>query len=77
MANSQNSFISCELKTTDKTAAGEFCKGVIGWSMAGAARAEQGDGRGLQGPMQFAGGAWIAQCLDPKGALFAFTGPRG
>jgi predicted enzyme related to lactoylglutathione lyase len=27
------------------------------------------------GPHQVPGGSWIAQCLDPQGALFAMVAP--
>ncbi len=36
-----------------------------------AAKVEAAGGRIAVGPMQVPGGGWIAQCLDPAGALFA------
>jgi uncharacterized protein len=38
-------------------------------------RAEQGGGKLLMGPHEVPGGSWIAQCLDPQGALFAMVAP--
>lgn len=38
-------------------------------------RTEEGGGKLLMGPRQVPGGAWIAQCLDPQGALFAMVAP--
>ena len=32
-------------------------------------------GRVINGPQQVPGGSWIAQCLDPQGAMFALVGP--
>jgi uncharacterized protein len=34
-------------------------------------------GEVLNGPHEVPGGAWIIQCLDPQGAMFALVGPRG
>jgi uncharacterized protein len=33
-------------------------------------------GRILDGPFESPGGAWIVQCVDPQGALFALAGER-
>jgi predicted enzyme related to lactoylglutathione lyase len=33
-------------------------------------------GRILDGPLESPGGAWIVQCIDPQGALFALAGER-
>lgn len=41
------------------------------------ARVTAGGGKLLSGPMQVPGGSWIAQCVDPQGAMFAFVGPKG
>jgi predicted enzyme related to lactoylglutathione lyase len=30
----------------------------------------------LNGPMEVPGGAWVAQCIDPQGAVFAVVGPQ-
>ena len=40
------------------------------------ARAQEGGGQVLRGPQQVPGGSWIAQCLDPQGAMFAMVGPE-
>jgi predicted enzyme related to lactoylglutathione lyase len=42
-----------------------------------AERVRQGGGQVLHGPQEVPGGAWIIQCLDPQGAVFAAVGPRG
>jgi predicted enzyme related to lactoylglutathione lyase len=39
------------------------------------ARVREGGGKILNGPMQVPGGLWIAQCLDPQGAMFAMLAP--
>ncbi|MGQ9371345.1 VOC family protein [Azospirillum sp. ST 5-10] len=44
---------------------------------AAADRVWAGGGRILLGPQEVPGGAWIVQCLDPQGAIFALVGPRG
>jgi uncharacterized protein len=36
-------------------------------------RVKAGGGQVLMGPMQVPGGSWIAQCMDPQGAMFAVT----
>ena len=41
------------------------------------ARATAGGGQILHGPVEVPGGAWIAQAMDPQGAMFAMVGPRG
>ncbi|HXW70122.1 MAG TPA: VOC family protein [Methylocella sp.] len=44
---------------------------------AAMARATDGGGQIIHGPMQVPGGRWIAHCLDPQGAIFAVVGPKG
>lgn len=39
------------------------------------ARVKAAGGQVLQGPHQVPGGSWIAQCLDPQGAMFAMVSP--
>ena len=36
----------------------------------------EGGGRLTNGPHQVPGGAWIANCTDPQGAMFALVAPR-
>jgi uncharacterized protein len=43
---------------------------------AAIARATDGGGQIMHGPVQVPGGVWIAQALDPQGAMFAVVGPR-
>lgn len=43
---------------------------------AAIARVGAGGGKVINGPMQVPGGSWIAQCLDPQGAMFALVGPQ-
>lgn len=43
---------------------------------AAAARAQAGGGQVINGPMQVPGGSWIAQCVDPQGAMFAMVAPK-
>jgi uncharacterized protein len=43
---------------------------------AATARAKDGGGQVLNGPLQVPGGSWIVQCLDPQGAMFAMVGPK-
>lgn len=43
---------------------------------AAVARVTGAGGRVLVGPMQVPGGAWIVQCLDPEGAIFALVAPK-
>ncbi|WP_158808592.1 VOC family protein [Beijerinckia sp. L45] len=38
-------------------------------------RIKDGGGQVLNGPIQVPGGSWIAQALDPQGAMFAVVGP--
>jgi predicted enzyme related to lactoylglutathione lyase len=38
-------------------------------------RVREEAGQVLFGPQQVPGGSWIAQCLDPQGALFALVAP--
>jgi len=40
------------------------------------ARVAQAGGRSINGPHQVPGGSWIAQCLDPQGAMFAIIGAK-
>lgn len=40
-------------------------------------RVKANDGQVLNGPMEVPGGAFIVQCRDPQGAMFALVGPRG
>jgi predicted enzyme related to lactoylglutathione lyase len=40
---------------------------------AAAAKVTAGGGRIINGPMQVPGGGWIAQCMDPQGAMFALA----
>ena len=39
-------------------------------------RVKSAGGKVLMGPMEVPGGAFIVQCMDPQGAMFALTGPR-
>src|SRR5262245_18054274 len=39
-------------------------------------RVRAGGGRIVVGPMEVPGSRWIAQCLDPQGAIFALAGKR-
>ncbi|MBP1885374.1 VOC family protein [Sinorhizobium mexicanum] len=39
-------------------------------------RAKAGGGKIVLEPMEVPGGAWIVQCIDPQGALFALVAPR-
>jgi predicted enzyme related to lactoylglutathione lyase len=39
-------------------------------------RVKAGGGQVVNGPMEVPGGSWIANCIDPQGALFAFVGPK-
>jgi len=36
-------------------------------------RVNAGGGKVIMGPHQVPGGQWIAQCLDPQGAMFAMV----
>jgi len=42
---------------------------------AAAARVAAAGGRIVMGPQEVPGGSWIAQGLDPQGALFALVAP--
>jgi len=42
---------------------------------AAMARVREGGGQILHGPEQVPGSSWIAQCLDPQGAVFAMVAP--
>jgi predicted enzyme related to lactoylglutathione lyase len=39
-------------------------------------RVKKGGGQVCYGPMQVPGGSWIAQCIDPQGAMFAVAGSK-
>ncbi len=39
-------------------------------------RVKQGGGQVLNGPMEVPGPMWIAQCIDPQGAMFAMVGAK-
>ena len=39
-------------------------------------RARQAGGKLLNGPQEVPGGAWVAHCSDPQGAMFAIVGPN-
>jgi predicted enzyme related to lactoylglutathione lyase len=41
-----------------------------------AERVKAGGGQVINGPMQVPGGSWIAQAVDPQGAMFALVGMR-
>ena len=43
---------------------------------AAMARVKDAGGQIIHGPMQVPGGSWIAQCMDPQGAMFAMAGPK-
>jgi predicted enzyme related to lactoylglutathione lyase len=43
---------------------------------AAAERVKAHGGQILNGPMEVPGGDWVAQCLDPQGAMFALVGPK-
>lgn len=43
---------------------------------AALARAEAGGATVIVAPMEVPGGSWIAQCLDPQGAVFALVAPK-
>jgi uncharacterized protein len=43
---------------------------------AAMARITAQGGQVLMGPQEVPGGSWIAQCLDPQGAMFAIVGPK-
>jgi uncharacterized protein len=43
---------------------------------AAASRVGEHGGQVLMGPHQVPGGSWIAQCMDPQGAMFALVAPR-
>ena len=39
-------------------------------------RVKKGGGQVLNGPMEVPGPMWIAQCIDPQGAMFAIVGAK-
>jgi predicted enzyme related to lactoylglutathione lyase len=39
-------------------------------------RVKAAGGQVLNGPMEVPGGAWIIQCLDPQGAMFALVAAK-
>ncbi len=43
---------------------------------AAMARVTECGGRTITGPMEVPGGSWIAQCVDPQGAIFAMVAAR-
>jgi uncharacterized protein len=43
---------------------------------AAVARVEEAGGQSINGPHQVPGGSWIAQCIDPQGAMFAMIGTK-
>ncbi len=43
---------------------------------AALSRVKNGHGQVLNGPESVPGGSWIAQCLDPQGAMFAVVGAK-
>ena len=43
---------------------------------AAMARVKHGGGQIVNGPMQVPGGNWIAQCLDPRGAMFEMVAAK-
>lgn len=43
---------------------------------AAASRVTENRGQVLNGPHEVPGGAWIVQCRDPQGAMFALVGPK-
>jgi hypothetical protein len=43
---------------------------------AAAERVKTNGGSIVNGPMEVPGGAWIIQCMDPQGAMFALTAPQ-
>lgn len=49
----------------------------VGGIDAAVERAKSRAGQIVHGPVEVPGGAWIAQCLDPQGAMFALVGPKG
>jgi predicted enzyme related to lactoylglutathione lyase len=48
----------------------------VGDIEAAAERVKSGGGRIFEGPLEVAGGTWIARCIDPQGAFFALQGKR-
>ena len=49
---------------------------VVGDIDEAAERVRSSGGELLEGPMEVPGGAWIIQCRDPEGAMFALVGRR-
>ena len=43
---------------------------------AAMARVKDAGGKVINGPMEVPGGSWIAQCIDPQGAMFAMVATR-
>jgi predicted enzyme related to lactoylglutathione lyase len=43
---------------------------------AAAERVKANGGQLLEGPADMSGGSWIAQCMDPQGAMFGLEGKR-
>ena len=50
---------------------------VVGDIDEAAQRVRAGGGEVLNEPMEVPGGAWVIQCRDPQGAMFALVGSRG
>jgi hypothetical protein len=50
---------------------------VVGDIDEAAERVRAARGEVLEGPMEVPGSAWIIQCKDPQGAMFALVGRRG
>ena len=50
---------------------------IVGDIDAAAERVNSAGGQVLNGPMEVPGVAWIIQCRDPQGAMFALVGMRG
>jgi predicted enzyme related to lactoylglutathione lyase len=39
-------------------------------------RVKNAGGQVVNGPHEVPGGSWIAQCIDPQGAMFAIVSPK-
>ncbi len=50
---------------------------VVGDIDEAAERVRSAGGEVLEGPMEVPGSAWVIQCRDPQGAMFALVGRRG
>jgi uncharacterized protein len=49
---------------------------AVGGIDSAADRVKQAGGQVIHGPVEVPG-TWIVQCLDPQGAMFALSGPKG